>query len=253
MRLGVIGVGHLSSALLKGLLRADWATAEQIVLSPRGHSAELQRDFGFSVADSNESLVAQCDAVLLAVRPMDAVAAITGLPWRADQMLITACAGVSIPQLAPVAGDAHIVRIMPTIAAEFGASATLVFPEMPQVQNMLAVLGPCFVLDDESQFDVGTVSAAVYGWAQALMMASSEWAAANGMEADQARALLAQTFISAGITVAQTDLPMRQILSNLATPGGITEAGLQHLDSAGALQAWDTASEIVLHKLQDKG
>lgn len=253
MRLGVIGVGHLSSAIVKGLLRAEWAPAEQIVLSPRGHSAELGQQFGFTVADSNASLVAQCDAVLLAVRPKDAVAAITGLPWRADHVVITACAGVSIAQLSPVAGAAHIVRIMPTIAAEFGASATLVYPATSPVQTMLSTLGPCFGLDDEVQFEVGTVSAAIYGWAQALMMASSEWAAAHGMDADQARALLAQTFVSAGITVAETDLPMRQILANLATPGGITEAGLQHLDSAGALQAWDAASEIVLHKLQDKG
>ena len=76
MKLGIIGVGHLSTAILKGLLRADFMPAGEIVLSPRGHSIELCRQFGFQIAESNTSLVENCDTILLSVRPQDAVSAV---------------------------------------------------------------------------------------------------------------------------------------------------------------------------------
>ncbi|MEO0910583.1 MAG: pyrroline-5-carboxylate reductase dimerization domain-containing protein, partial [Pseudomonadota bacterium] len=158
-------------------------------------------------------------------------------------------AGVSTSQLLPVVAGAKVVRIMPTIASEFGESATLVFPETPQLETFFSALGKSYVLDDEDQFEVGTVSAAIFGWAQALIMNSNDWAAKNGMNADQARQLLAQTFISAGTIIAEKDQPVAEILKSLATPGGITEAGLQHLENTQAIKAWEEASEIVLKKL----
>ncbi len=249
MKLGVIGVGHLSTAILKGLLRAAFIPAGDIVLSPRGHSKDLSKRYGFDLAESNASLVEGCDIILLAVRPKDAVSAVSGLPWRKDHVLMTACAGVSISQLSPSVADAKVVRIMPTIASEFGESATLVFPEKPQLATFFSALGKSYVLDDEDQFEVGTVSAAIFGWAQALIMNSNDWAATNGMNADQARQLLAQTFISAGTIIAEKDQPVAEILKSLTTPGGITEAGLQHLENTQAIQAWEEASEIVLKKL----
>ena len=249
MKLGVIGVGHLSTAILKGLVRAAFIPAGDIVLSPRGHSNDLSKQFGFDVAESNANLVEDCDTILLAVRPKDAVSAVNGLPWRSDHVLMTACAGVSTSELLPVLAGAKVVRIMPTIASEFGESATLVFPEMPQLQPFFSALGKSYVLDDEDQFEVGTVSAAIFGWAQALIMNSNDWAAKNGMNADQARQLLAQTFISAGTIIAEKDQPVAEILKSLATPGGITEAGLQHLENTQTIRAWEEASEIVLKKL----
>ena len=253
MKLGIIGVGHLATALLKGLLNAGFVSAREVTLSPRGHSDELHRAFGCAVAKGNAALVDQCDTVLLAVRPQHAEEAVAGLPWRTDQILMTACAGVPTSQLAPLIAGARVVRIMPTIAAEFGESATLVYPALPELDPFLGAIGKSFALESEDQFEVGSVSAAVFGWAQALIKSSTDWSAQRGFDEHQARLLLAQTFISAGTTVAQTDLPVAQILDNLATPDGITEAGLNHLQNAGAMEAWDAANSVALNKLEGRG
>lgn len=250
MKLGIIGVGHLATAFAKGLLGAGHMPALDIVLSPRGQSIQLHQQFGCLIARDNASLVEQCDTVLLAVRPEQAVAAIADLPWRSDHVLMTACAGVSTQALAPFAAQAKLVRIMPTVAAEFGESATLIYPGLAQLTPLLDAIGKSFVLDSEDQFEVGSVSAAIFGWAQALIQASSAWSAQRGMDEDQARALLAQTFVSAGATVAGSELPVSKLLDNLATPGGITETGLNHLDDAGAIEAWNGASNAALAKLE---
>jgi len=252
MKLGIIGVGHLSTAILKGLLRTDFMPAGEIVLSPRGRSEELSRHFGFHVAESNSSLVEQCDTVLLSVRPQDAVSAVTDLPWRSDQVLMTACAGISTAQLSPAAGGAEVVRIMPTIASEFGASATLVYPSLHRLEPFFSAIGKTFALENEDLFEVGTVSAAIFGWAQALIRNSNDWAVEHGLNSDLARALFAHTFVAAGTTINEKNLPISAILESLATPGGITEAGLKHLENTQSMKAWDDACGIVLEKLEDK-
>lgn len=249
MRLGIIGVGHLAGSLLAGVRRAGWAP-DEVLLAPRGHGPELAERFGHALARDNAEVVAACDSVLLAVRPAHAVEAVTGLGWRGGQVLISACAGVPSGALAAAAAPARVVRIMPMTAAEFGASPTVVWPDEPAARPFLRAIGTAIPLASEADFETATVSAAVYGWAQELIARAVEWSAAQGLPEVTARQLVAQTFGGAARMQAESAAPMRQLLAELVTPGGITEAGLEHLRDAGALEAWDGACAVVLERLR---
>lgn len=249
MKLGVIGVGHLAKSILAGLLRAG-VPARDILLSPRGHGPDMARAHGFGLARDNAEIVQTRDIVLLAVRPGDAAGSVGGLPWRDGQVLLSACAGVPIARLTDVAGPARVVRVMPITASELGASPTLVYPLLPQVQSFLDAIGSTLALDSEDQFEVATVSAAIYGWAQDLIRISAEWGARHGLDPELARQLAARTFVASGRMQAEQDAPMRDILARLCTPGGITAAGLQHLEQQGVPVAWDGASDLVLRRLR---
>lgn len=249
MTLGVIGVGHLAASILKGLLRVGMSPGEMI-LSPRGYGATLAERHGFLLAKDNADVVAKSRLVLLAVRPADAPLALDGLPWREDQIVVSACAGVPISQLASAAAPAQIVRIMPLTASEIGASPTLVYPLRPEIEPYLNAIGSIIELETEDQFEVGTVSAAIYGWAQALVRESSDWSVANGLSEAAARKLVAQTFVASGRMIAESDEPMDAILESLCTPGGITEAGLVHLQDQRAIDAWRQSCDVVLERLR---
>ena len=132
------------------------------------------------------------------------------------------------------------------------SSKVLIHPALPQLAPLLAALGKSYELGSEDQFEVGSVSAAIFGWAQALIGASSNWSADKGLDSAQARALIAQTFISAGTMVAKSDEPVALLLASLATPGGITEAGLKHLQSTAAIEAWNGAADAALGKLEKR-
>jgi pyrroline-5-carboxylate reductase len=187
--------------------------------------------------------------VLLSVHPADAATVIDGLGWRAGQVLLSACAGVSRAAL-KAAAPARIVRIMPITAAELGASPTLVFPATDAAQPFLGALGTAIALDSEAQFNAATISAAIYGWAQQLIIAGAEWSTAQGLEPDIARQLAARTFVAAGRMQAEQDAPMQDILASLCTPGGITQAGLTHLKAQGVSGAWSDACDLVLDRLR---
>jgi len=247
-RIGFLGVGHLARCLIAGFLKSG-LPADRMMLSPRGQSKAISAKTGIPVAASNEALIDTCDTVILAVRPAHAVDAVSGLPWRADQTLISACAGIPIAELSAGAPAAAIARIMPVTAAEIGASPTVYFPAVPNVAELVARLGPAIPLSEEGDFETATVSAAVYGWVQKLIQVSADWATAQGMPPDTARQLSAGMFSAAGRVVAASDKPMEDLLAQLATPGGITELGLQHLEQAEVSEAWSGACDAVRERL----
>ncbi|MEZ5798550.1 MAG: pyrroline-5-carboxylate reductase dimerization domain-containing protein [Paracoccaceae bacterium] len=249
MKLGVLGVGHLAATLLKGWDRAGVDPA-RVILSPRGHGPDLAAARGYGLAADNADLVARADLVVLAVRPAAAVPAVTGLPWRAGQVILSACAGVPIAALAQAAPGARVVRIMPLTAAEIGRSPTAIHPDDPQARPWVDMLGPVIPLPREEAFEIATVSAAIYGWAQDLIARSAGWSAAQGLEAETARLLVARTFEAAGALLATRPEPMEQLLQDLVTPGGITERGLQVLGAAAVPEAWDAACQAVLDRLR---
>lgn len=247
-RIGFLGVGHLAEEIITGLLRSGLAAGEMI-LSPRGHGPQLAKHHGITLAPDNAALVAAVDIVLLATRPSDAVAAISGLGWRHGQILVSTCAGVPLAVLQASVGPAEVMRIMPLTAASIGASPTTVFPDLPAVRPLLARLGSVIPLAHEAEFETATVSAAIYGWAQKLIGLGLGWSVAHGMAPETARQLAAETFVAAGRMIAERPEPVEALLHSLATPGGITECGLKVLEARGAEAGWNAACDAVLDKL----
>ncbi|TIR16836.1 MAG: hypothetical protein E5X34_25000 [Mesorhizobium sp.] len=246
MILGVLGVGHLAASMLAGFQRSGLGP-ESILLSPRGKAAALCARHGFRLAADNQDLVERADIVILAVRPAQAPEVIRDLPWRKGQLLISVCAGVPLSRLA--VAPARAVRAMPFTAAEIGASPTAYFPDIEEARAVLGRLGPSIALASERDFEVATVSAAVYGWAQDLIRKTAEWSSAEGLDPDIARRLAAMTFAAAGKLIAEKLEPVDQLLEELVTPGGITERGLQVLSARGVPAAWNEACAAVLDKL----
>lgn len=247
-RIAFLGVGHLAEELITGLLRGE-GPAPSLVLSPRGYGPRLADEHGLELAVDNAALVSAADIVVLATRPRDALAAVAGLPWRAGQILVSACAGVPLAALAPAVAPARAMRIMPLTAASIGASPTTVYPDLPEARPLLSRIGAIIPLSNEAQFETATVSAAIYGWAQSLIGRGCDWSVAHGMTPEAARRLAAETFVAAGRMIAEREEPVEALLASLTTPGGITECGFRVLEAHGVDEGWRAACDAVLARL----
>jgi len=257
MKIGVLGVGHLAKAMLMGFLRAN-LSPRQFLLSPRGQAQQLAKEHGFELADDNEELVNNCDRVILAVQPKDAPDAVAGLPWRKGQILISVCAGIPLNEL-PVA-PARVVRAMPLTAAEINASPTVCFPSQRDVVALFEHIGIVIGLENEQEFEVASVNAAIYGWVQDLIRLNVQWLvqqSTNSMSDASSernlatmRRLVSLTFAAAGRLIAEKPESMEALLDALVTPGGITELGLEKLKEQGHPAIWQDACACVLERLR---
>jgi len=246
MRIGFIGVGDLAGYMVEGLARAG--KAAEITLSPRGRaqSAALAERFCCAVAMDNEGVVRDSDLVVLAVRPDDAVAAVAGLPWRDDQVLVSVVAGATLDDLA-VVRPATVVRSMPVSCAAIGESPTAIFPDDPAVRAFYEGLGTVVALPNEDVFAAASVMGAFHGWAFGIVATGTDWLVGQGVPSEAARALAAGMVRgSASVALASPERPLDDTLARLTTPGGITEAGFKRMEEVTGLAAWTAACDAAL-------
>lgn len=253
LKTGILGVGHLISYLAPGMLRGPHKP--DFLLSPRNHHTAqiLAQNHNLEIAASSVELVEACDVVILSVRPLQVTAALAGLPWRADQTIISLCAGVSIAEIAALTNGASITRALPVTAARFGESPTAIYPGCEITAILLGPCGPTFVLEDEDQFEAATMFGAYYGWIQQLIGEMAEWAQSNNLSPEAARLLACQMTRAAATTVRDTpEKPIAALVEELCLPGSITGLGLDSLKQAEAFKAWHQAGNTVLKNLKSK-
>ncbi len=242
---GVIGSGHLIRHMMPSMTK----TGARFLISERGReiSTELACRFDVEVSADNQFIVEQSDIVILAVRPFDALEVCEALSFSDNQTILSLCAGITSADLAPAVSPAKLVMAMPVVAAQFGESPTLVFPDDPECRALLAPCGPVLALQTEDSFAPAATIACYYGWVQELISQMSDWVSAHGVDPEIARLLTAQMTRAAATTVRErTQTPIDELVAELATPRSYTLKGLEVLRTADAFAPWKQAADTLL-------
>ena len=180
--IGFIGVGELVRYTVTGLRRGGYDGT--ILLSPRNRrkTEYLQQEFACRPRTDNQAVVAGSDCVIIATRPADCLEALAGLEFRPCQTLISVVAGIQIASLRQAVPETlSVVRAMPVSSAEVGASPTLIYPADDFVAELFGYCGSSIVVDDEAQFDQGTVLACAYSWYFELFQTLIDAAGGTGL------------------------------------------------------------------------
>ncbi len=254
MKIGIIGIGHLGFALAEGYARAG--RSGDIIVSPRGREKAtlLRATHGIEVAKDNADVVRHSDAVIVATRPADVIGTVRLLPWRKDQILISAAAGITAGALRGAAAPADVARAMPVLASRYGASAIPVYPDHAGAREALEPLGRITAIGDEDAFSAASALGGWFGWLFELTCETADILVASGVEKAAARKVCADMMRAAGTMISETpEKDPRDTLGQLATPGGITEAGITALRDADAFGPWRDAMAAAATRLQALG
>ena len=247
IKLGVIGVGHMTGAMVDGWCRGGKEATPSIALSPRNaaKAASLSEKYGLDVMAGNAEVVESSDVVVLGVRPWQVEEAFSGLPWREGQLAVSVIAGIKQQDLARLVTPAKVVRAMPVTACAFGESANALYPPDPQAEALLEPLGAVTLMTDEEAFDKLAVHGCTYGWLLSLMEEISQWSIEAGVPAEAAQRHVAQTFRAAGTTALLDGAPIKDLVDELASPGSYTGMGLEVLREKGAYAPWRSALDRI--------
>ena len=243
--IGIIGTGHL----IKHMMPAMAKPGLHFLVSERGHetSAELVSQYGAEISTDNQAIVDRSDVVIVAVRPFDAVEVCGKLAFADGQTVLSLCAGLPSLELAPAIAPAQLVMAMPVVAAQFGESPTLMFPENADCRALLEPCGPVLALKTEDSFAPSATIACYYGWVQELISQMADWVSAQGVDPEIARLLTAQMTRAAATTVRERPLvPTSELVSELATPRSFTLKGLEVLHEEDAFTPWKKAADALL-------
>lgn len=240
MNVHIIGGGNLGASIAIGI--AKFTEGNQVTVTRRNTVNILHLEqLGITVSKDNQHNIQNADIIILTIKPyqVDTVLAEI-LPAITNKTIASAVSGLSIENLQNKIGANHqAVRIMPNIAAQFGASATCIaFQESNKeaAQNVVRLfedLGTAPIID-EKLMDAATVLAAS-GTAFALryIRASMQAGIEIGFDWQTALAISAQTVKGAAEMLLEEKTHPEQLIDRVTTPQGCTIAGLNEMEMHG--------------------
>lgn len=240
IRIHIIGGGNLGSALAIGL--SKFSPDSEITVTRRNvqHIQYLEK-LNIHVSSDNTFEISKADIIMLTVKPYQVDTVLNEiLPHISDKILVSAVTGLSVDSLEKKTNYIHtIVRIMPSIAAQFGESATCISysdgknEAGRKVSELFNLLGTALIIE-EKLMDAATIMASC-GTAYALryIRAAMQAGIEIGFDSQTALAIASQTVKGAARMTLDEKIHPEQLIDRVTTPKGCTIVGLNEMEHQG--------------------
>ncbi len=242
MKIGFVGAGNMTQALVKGLVSSKEIKPDHIIVSNRtpGKLLKLSEQFQVQTRTHNQQVVAECDVVILAMKPQDFAAAVEGLTEHLseNQIIISLAAGIPFDSLQKQIPTGRLVRLMPNTPSLIGRGV-IGFISQDQddefvsslMEDLFCSLGSVVEVDTEDQFDTLMISCSSgTGFIFEMMMYWQDWIEERGFSAEDSRKMTVETFVGASLLAAQSaGIEIEELQSRVASKKGVTAAGLNSM------------------------
>lgn len=258
-KIGFIGAGNMTAALIRGFLRAGVVKADAIWASDvadaqlrrlkRAHKIETTRD--------NRALVRGSQTVILSVKPQAMAAVLEEVRGEASpkKLFVSIAAGFPLRRLEMgLGGQVRVVRVMPNTPVLVGkgmsvavAGSRATGPDLKQTLKLFKAVGEAVSITGEDLLDAvtalsGSGPAFVYFFAESLI----EGGIRGGLSQPLATQLAYATLGGAAAMLTESGLSARELREMVTSPGGTTLAGLGALETHhvrdGVITAVETAT-----------
>jgi pyrroline-5-carboxylate reductase len=238
MKLGFVGAGNMAGGLARG-----WAAARGEPGAPEAmlfadadpkKARELADEVGGEAVEGNLPLADSSDLVILAVKPnvLDEVAPDL---VQAGTPVLSILAGTSLGTLHEALRGIDLIRVMPNLGAQLRQGVLcLVFPKgadearRRRITELLGLVGEVVELD-ESLIDAATaIMGCSPGYLALMAEVLVEGGVKEGLTEDQATRMISKAMSATGglLELHEPGALKRAV----ASPGGMTEAGLNALE-----------------------
>jgi len=243
-RIGFLGGGNMGSALIKGLIAAGSAQAEQLVVAEKDtHRAQqLSISLGLEVVNTPSDLGA-VNVLIIAVKPQDLTSAIRATERSLNKggMVITLAAGVKIATVAEcLPAGTPIIRAMPNTPALVLKGATAIAPgphateqHVEVAREVFAAVGEVVVVKEALMNAVTGLSGSGPAYVFQFIEGLADAGVAQGLDRVTALSLAVQTVLGSAELLKTSGQHPAVLTDQVASPGGTTIAGLHVLEAKG--------------------
>ena len=279
MKIGFIGCGKMATALIKGVLKSGLSQPSDITASDVHTPAAdlLAKETGVKAVATNVEVVAASDAIVLAVKPADALAAIQNLTsqqseasmrwaWqgggsKGSKLLISIVAGQSIAALEKAAGERfRVIRVMPNTpalvlagASAFSLGTRATEEDADVAQKIFGSVGIAVRLKEELLDAVTGLSGSGPAYVYTIIEALADGGVLMGLPRALALQLAASTVAGGAAMVSQTGEHPAALRDQVASPGGTTIAGIAALEAGGLRAALISAVRVATERARELG
>ncbi len=241
--IGVIGVGNMGAALLRGWLESGLLTPDGLLIADADERRlqEVAGEFGVPTGTDQE-VAARSGVLLLAVKPQIIPQVLAEIrPYvDASKLLISIAAGVSLAFLAQQVPGARLIRVMPNTPTlvQAGMAALAAGPncrpeDLELAQELLAAVGLAVTVPEHLMDAVTGLSGSGPAYVFVMMEALADGGVKMGLPRAIAYELAAQTLLGAAKLYLETRDHPGRLKDMVTSPAGTTIAGLHVLEQGG--------------------
>lgn len=247
MRIGFIGAGSMGSALARGLgepaavYDADEARAET-----------LAAEIGGRATASNAELAGQVDLVVLCHKPAQ-LSEVAEEAAPAAKAVASIAAATRIEEIEAAYPGIPVYRFIPNVPVEVGRGVFCYAPgaraaEGPEqeVLELFGRAGVVIALDEPLIEPAMALMSCGPAFIALVVEALAAAGARHGLAPAQATRLVVETMAGTSAYLDANRLDARELRQRVATPGGVTEKGLQALEEGGVPDAFGAAVDLVV-------
>lgn len=250
MKFGILGYGNLGKAVASALVCSGEVSVSDIsVCDISGEALSLAEKEHYRVYPISElnRMIADADVLCLVVKGyvFEELAPSIDKQTLKDKLVISFMAGVTIERLAGLIGNTmQIARAMPSLAIARN-EGIIAYTKLPEpVAAIFDRFGYAFEVEPENIEKVTAFSACGLGFAAYLIDAFKSAGENLGFDSDTAAHIAALTFNNACDTGN-----FRDTVKAVATPGGATEQGINHMEASNVYAIVSDAMQKAYKKM----
>ena len=261
MKIGWIGAGNMGGAILKGALKSDFLSADEVMISDLDQQlvSEWEARYQVKAAQSNAQLTEMCEWIVLAVKPVFLAGVLEEIkPYLKQKKVISIAAGWSVEMLETACGEeVQLLRVMPNTPALVGAGLTALCEEtsldaeaLEWAKQLFATLGVVQMIPERLMDAVIAVSGSSPAYVFMFIDAMADAAVKLGMPRAMAIEAAAQAVMGSAKMVLETKLHPAVLKDQVCSPGGTTIEAVQVLEEKGMRAAVINAMTACAEKNQ---
>jgi pyrroline-5-carboxylate reductase len=238
MKLGFVGAGNMAAGLARG-----WASARDEPGAPETmlfsdadpkRAEDLAAEVDGQAQEGNTDVAQASDLVVLAVKPLvlDQVASELN---AAGTPVLSILAGTTLETLGEAMPAVEVVRVMPNLGAQLRQGVLcVVFPDdtpeerRKEIKQLLGLVGDVIELDEDLIDAATAFMGCSPGYLALMAEILVEAGVEEGLTEDQTRRMVAKAMSATGGLLEVRD--PGELKRAVASPGGMTEAGLNALE-----------------------
>ncbi len=246
LKLGFIGAGNMGSAILRGLISAQYLSADDMAicdLSVRKLEALSDEFPGLTCTESDAELAEMCDMIILAVKPQYMSETIQHIYDELQvKAVISIAAGWTVDQLADAlsGSGATYLRAMPNTPAMVGEGMTAICDDTTFDQDdfefakgIFAAVGRTVVLPEHLFDGVIAISGSSPAYVFMMIEAMADAGVKEGLTRACAYEMAAQTILGSALMVLQSGSHPAALKDAVCSPAGTTIEAVEELERKG--------------------
>ena len=252
MKLGFIGAGNIGSAIITGLSTCSAPPEKIVIFDPdvKKCRALEQRFEQVEALPGGQEVLNNADCVFLCVLPQIAPQVLLPLDFRKEHLVVSVIAVRSISEIKEYVSPAReVIRAVPLPPIAKHRGPLIYYPAHDTISELFSGTAHAIPVTREEDLIVLSAITGLIAPYYSLVHSIAVWAANSGVDAKVAAEYSLAMFAAQSQQAIENNLDLKELIKEVATPGGLNEQALRHVNNQNGFEPFLGALDALLLRL----